>query len=290
MAHPTTTNVRSSDGVELAVHDFGGDGPTILFAHATGFHGMVWAPIIDELGPDFHSVSVDLRGHGDSGIPHHGSFDWSGFADDVEAVIAHLGAPRPLFGVGHSKGGAALLLAEQRRPGTFVGMYLFEPIVFHAEARSRSASMAESPLAVGARRRREVFASRDEAYQNYASKPPLDALDPRALWAYVDHGFADLDDGSVRLKCRGEHEAAVYSMSAGHDAFDHLERVRCPVTVAAGALSDGIPAALAEPIASGLPAGTFERHTQLGHFGPLEAPELIAERIRSAFSPTTTPR
>ena len=42
--------------------------------------------------------------------------DWNGFVDDVLAVIDAWGVA-PLVAVGHSKGGAALLLAEQRRPG-----------------------------------------------------------------------------------------------------------------------------------------------------------------------------
>ena len=59
-----------------------------------------------------------------------------------------------------------------------------------------------NPLAEGALRRRPTFASRDEAFENYSSKPPFSALDPDALRAYVDHGFADEPDGTVRLKCR----------------------------------------------------------------------------------------
>jgi pimeloyl-ACP methyl ester carboxylesterase len=276
-------NVSSTDDVELTVHDFGGDGPTALFAHATGFHGMVWEPLIAELTPFLRCVALDMRGHGDSTRPASGSFDWSGFAADVLAVVDDLGAPTPLFGVGHSKGGAALLRAEATRPGSFTALYCFEPIVMTPEARLASAAMGdEQPLAVGARKRREVFESLDAAYENFASKPPLRTLHPAALRAYVDHGFAPLPDGTVRLKCRGEDEAAVYTMGGAHDTYDRLHLVTCPVTIAASGELEGA-GRLAGPVADALPTCRFEEHPDLGHFGPLEAPTVIAEHIRRAF-------
>lgn len=286
MPAPTSQRVASTNGVEVAVHDFGGDGPTIVFAHATGFHGLVWTPLIGELHDRFRCVAFDFRGHGDSLVPDTGSFDWSGFADDAEAVIDSLAIDpaQPLFGVGHSKGGAALLLTEQRRPGTFAAMWCFEPIVLDAQRRAQSRAMGEHPLSTGARRRREVFTSRDEAYENYASKPPLDDLDPAALRAYVDHGFVDLDDGTVRLKCRGADEAAVYANSTGHTAFDHLHEVGCPVTVAAGQILDHSPSVFAASVAEALPHGRFKHFPELGHFGPLQDPKLVAHRIAEAFS------
>lgn len=278
--------IDSTHGVDLAVHDFGGEGPTILFAHATGFHGRVWQPLAAQLVDRFRCIAVDFRGHGDSTTPNHGSFDWAGFADDTEAVLdaLRLEPSRPLYGVGHSKGGAALLLTEQRRPGTFAALWCFEPIVLSPERRAQSDAMGEHPLATGARRRREVFASRDEAYDNYASKPPLDELHPDTLRAYVAHGFEDLDDGTVRLKCRGEDEAAVYANSTSHAAYDHLDEVRCPVTIVAGAVSEDSPSVFAESVAAALPRGRYEQFTDLGHFGPLQDPDRMAAHIRERFS------
>jgi pimeloyl-ACP methyl ester carboxylesterase len=89
-------------------------------------------------------------------------------------------------------------------------------------------------MVVGARRRRAVFASRQEAYDNYAGKPPLDALTPEALHAYVDHGFLDRPDGSVELACHPEQEAGIFEGGAGQDAFALLGEVPCPVLVMAG--------------------------------------------------------
>jgi pimeloyl-ACP methyl ester carboxylesterase len=279
--------LRSTDGVDLTVHDFGGDGPTLLLAHATGFHGLVWSPLVAHLGPDTHCVAVDFRGHGDSSAPLDGTYRWAGFADDILTVVGSLTTtdrPRPLFGVGHSKGGAALLLAEQRRPGTFDGLYCFEPVVMPPPVRAHILeSDVEPHLATDARRRRRSFRSFDDALDNFSSKPPMNTFDPAALSAYIHHGFATRPDGTVELKCRPEDEATVYLMAHQDDAFELLSSVACPVTVAAGALAESGPAAFAEQIAEALPAGRFEFDPSLGHFGPMEHPALVAEQIRRAL-------
>lgn len=276
-AEPVT--VASTDGVRLALHDLGGTGEPLLLAHATGFHGRVWAPLAREL-PEVHAWAPDLRGHGDATAPADGSFSWEGFADDVLAVVDHLGL-RGGIAAGHSKGGAALLLAEQRRPGTFRALYCYEPVVF--PPLPEDVVSDGGPLAEGALRRRASFGSVDEAVANYSAKPPLDVLAPEVLRAYVEHGFAARPDGSIALKCRPEHEAQVYRMGAQHRAFERLGQVTCPVTVAVGAVTPYGPAAVAEQIASALPAGRLETHPDLGHFGPLEDPPAIAAAIRAAL-------
>lgn len=202
----------------------------------------------------------------------------------VAEVLAARSPGEPVVGFGHSKGGAALLLAEQRAPGTFAALYLYEPVVFPSIP--SFGPSGEHPLATGALRRRRSFASKDEAFENFAAKPPFNALRPDALRAYVDHGFADDGEGGVSLKCAPEHEAQVYRMGITHDAFAHLGEVGCPVAVARGALGEPGPVMVAEAIAEALPHGQLHAFDDLGHFGPLEDPDRIADDLLAFLIPS----
>jgi pimeloyl-ACP methyl ester carboxylesterase len=270
----------STDGVEVAAYDLGGDGPPQLLAHATGFHAHVFVPLAARLGERFHCFAFDERGHGETSAPDGLDYDWHGFAEDAGAVTRGLGLDRP-FAFGHSAGGAALLLAEAADPGCFRALYCYEPVVMPVDP---PLGPRENSLSEGARRRRGVFASRDEAYANYAAKPPFAALAPEALRAYVDFGFADEPDGSVRLRCRPEVEAAIYRMGSAHDAFARFADVRCPVTVACGERTDAFTPPLVEQQAAALPHGRVEILPGLGHFGPLEDPATVAEAVARAFA------
>jgi pimeloyl-ACP methyl ester carboxylesterase len=269
----------STDGLEIAAWDLGGDGPPMVLAHATGFHGQVWRPLAAHLD-GFHCYSFDERGHGDSVTQPGYQFDWTGFADDSLATVDGFGMERP-YGVGHSAGGAALLMAEAARPDTFRALYVWEPVVMPFDV---PPAPQESPLSEGALRRRDAFPSREDAYANYASKPPFSVLHPDALRAYVDHGFADADDGQVRLKCRPADEAQMYRMGSAHRAFSRFGEVGCPVVVACGADTDGFGPALVELQAARLPHARTDVLSGLGHFGPLQDPAAVAASVRRAFA------
>jgi pimeloyl-ACP methyl ester carboxylesterase len=275
--------VTTPDGNRVAVHELGGSGPTLLLAHATGFHGMVWTPVAARLSEHFRCVAFDERGHGDSDPAPDGDYDWNGFATDALAVIEALDLGDGLLAAGHSCGGALLLLAEERCPGTFSRLWAFEPVMIPAEGLATLPVPGENPLAAGARRRRATFDSKQAAFDNYAGKPPFNALDPGALRAYVEHGFAEQPDGSVRLKCEPEDEARTYEMGMRHGAYDGLTKVECPVTVVCGAETDAFPEPIIRMIAERLPAGRPEVLPDLGHFGPLQDPAAVAASIEAAL-------
>ena len=273
--------VPSSAGVQLAVHDLGGpaDGRPLLLCHATGFHGRVWRALAEEL-PERHCLAPDFRGFGDSTPPADLDFDWRGFGDDVLAVVDHFELS-DVQAVGHSKGGAALLLAELARPGTFDRLVLFEPIVFPAggEGLPVLPQPGSNPMAETARRRRDTFESFEATIERFASKRPLGSLRRDVLEDYVRHGFRPTDDGRVTLKADKEHEARTYEHSHGHGGFERLGEVTCPVLVAHG--SDGdLPGLIAPMVAEALPAAELRPFPELGHFGPLEDPPAFAAVVR----------
>jgi len=290
MTQPHSYMVAGPAG-ELAVHDWAPDdadrrGSPVLLAHPTGFHGLVWAPVADRLvAAGRHVWSFDFRGHGNSDAPDPdgGAYAWDGFASDALAVTEYLdlAGDHRLVACGHSKGAAALFLGEVRRPGTFARIWAYEAIVFPTDqAPEPGAAPADNfPMARNARRRRNAWASVEEAYEAYASKPPLNAMTPESLRAYVEYGLRDRGDGVFELKCSPEVEARVYSMAPLNGVWAVLPEVKSEVVVACGRASNDINPTLAEGTARRLPNARLEVWPGRGHFGPQEAPDACAASI-----------
>ncbi|HVF14540.1 MAG TPA: alpha/beta hydrolase [Acidimicrobiales bacterium] len=291
--------IPSTDGVEVAVHDLGGDGPALVLVHATGFCGGVLGPLAAALSGSFHAWAIDVRGHGTTATPDGLDFRWTGFSDDVLAVLDWLrvegAAPDGVFGFGHSSGGAAVLDAEARRPGTFRALYCYEPIVWPTPPPAASRDL----LVEGALRRRDTFDSRDAARANFAAKPPFSGLASAALDAYVACGFEDADGGGgpggpggglgggggpVRLRCRREWEASVYREGLAHDGFSRLGAVECPVVVASGDRWEALDRDIVARQAAALPHGRIETFRGLGHLGPMEDPAAVAASVATALA------
>jgi pimeloyl-ACP methyl ester carboxylesterase len=281
---PASHRFTADGGIARVVHDWGGAGSPILLAHATGFHGRIWAPVAERLAAAGHRVlSFDFRGHGDSDAPpvETESYSWTGFADDVLAVTDHLdlaGTPG-LVACGHSKGAASLLLGEATRPGTFPRIVAFEPIVFASE--QALPPQEDFFLARAARKRRNTWSSVDEAFETYASKPPLNVMTPASLRAYVEYGLRDRGDGVLELKCRPEVEARVYSMAPNNGAWSALPTITAAVSVVCGAVSTDIGPELAAQIVERLPHGTLHVMEGCGHFGPQQDPDAFTALVSS---------
>ncbi len=276
---PVSSRIRGEGGIDLAVHDWGGDGTPTVLAHPTGFHGRVWAPVAELLvASGFRVWSFDFRGHGDSTAPpvaEH-AYSWRGFAEDVLAVVLAIGLGGAVA-CGHSKGGAAVLLAEALEPGTFSRIWTYEPIVFPGQ--DAPAPSEDNFLSQSARKRRNIWPSIEAAYESYASKPPLNVMTPESLRTYVDYGLRARADGGFELKCQPEVEAQVYAMASANGVWGAAPRIEAPVVVACGEHSTDVGPPLAARFADRLPHGRLEVMAGLGHFGPQQDPPAIAASI-----------
>lgn len=274
--------IGSTDGVSLAVHDYNPDSlsPTVLFSHATGFHGRVFDPVAQALVDTYHCLTFDFRGNGDSTLPFDWIVRWSAYGDDALAVARYAAGSGPVIGVGHSMGGAALVMAALRQPELFTILVLFEPIIF--PPRPPEPVSDTNFLADAARKRRTSFASFEEALANYAAKPPLNVFHPDALSAYVNFGFRQQQGGGVTLKCSPEHEARTYETGALHETWSELGSLTTPTLVISGFDLGQGPASIAPQIAAAIPGSHFRKFEELGHLGPMQDPQLFATIIRQA--------
>ncbi len=265
----------TANGIRLHYVDWGGDGPPALLLHPTGFHAHVWTPYVRHLRPRFHCYGLDARGHGDSDKP--GSYGWPDFQADLLGFMHALGL-RGVLGIGHSAGGTMISLAAAEEPELVERAVLLDPILFFEDTPQPAPS--DNGLAVGARKRRMNWPSREAILQSYGSRPPFNAWQREFLEDYVKWGVRDEPDGSVTLKCSGEDEAEMYRWGPRRLPSELvLPRVRCPVLLVAGAQSEAFPPAKAQRAAELLPDVEPLSVPDTGHFVPFERPAVVLEAI-----------
>ena len=243
---------------------------TVAFAHATGFCCGVWRPVVASLPTGVESLVWDFPSHG-SAPKAEPPIDWWDMATFTLAQVG--GARKPLIGVGHSMGGAILLMAEIRAPGTFAALLLIEPIVFPPPY-----GEYEGPQTLLATKRRNQFNSREEARENFVDKLPFSAWHPDALDGYIDCGLIDSPDG-VALACRPQDEVAMYKAATRHGVWDLLGKVDPPVTILAGGSSETHTVDFLRYLGGQIPNCEYEIIPGTGHFLPMEMPEVVADRI-----------
>lgn len=118
-----------SAGTRLfAVED--GDGRAIVILHGGMASHVAVLPLIAPLAPRYRVIAPDLRGSGRSwsGVP----LTFDRLADDVAALLDHLGVKRSVVG-GASGGSGVALRFALRHPGRTAGLVLVKPVYGGAE-------------------------------------------------------------------------------------------------------------------------------------------------------------
>jgi pimeloyl-ACP methyl ester carboxylesterase len=242
---------------------------TAAFAHATGFCGGVWRPVVAALH-GMETLVWDFPCHGSAPKLEHPIDWWDLGTWTLSQLSATLG---PLIGVGHSMGGAALLMAEIKAPGTFAALLLIEPIVFPPPFERR-----EGALSAQALKRKNHFESRVDARANFAGKLPFSAWNRMAFDGYIDCGLVETADG-IELACRPADEAEIYRGATQHGVWDLLGNLDPPVTILAGANSDTHSLEVVQRLAKRIPRSEYQIIAGAGHFLPMEMPEVVVDSL-----------
>ena len=104
-------NVTTPDGLTISAQEYGNpNGPGIVFIHGFSQSHLSWMRQTDsDLTKEFHIVTYDLRGHGNSDKPLEAARyrDSKAWGDEVQAVIDAAGLKRPVL-VGWSYAGRVI--------------------------------------------------------------------------------------------------------------------------------------------------------------------------------------
>lgn len=104
----------SADNVPIRYDDYGSAAATLVLVHGWSCDRSYWSEQIEPLSRHYRVVTVDLGGHGESGL---GRSEWTiaSFGQDVAAVIDALELDSVVL-VGHSMGGDVIFQAARLRP------------------------------------------------------------------------------------------------------------------------------------------------------------------------------
>jgi non-heme chloroperoxidase len=104
-------SVKTPDGLTISAQEWGNPaGPEILFIHGFSQSYLSWMRQVDgDLAKEFHIVTYDLRGHGNSDKPLDPKYyrDSKAWGDEVQAVMDAAGLKHPVL-VGWSYAGRVI--------------------------------------------------------------------------------------------------------------------------------------------------------------------------------------
>jgi pimeloyl-ACP methyl ester carboxylesterase len=229
-------------------------------------------PLADRLAASARIVSLDFPGHGQSPVPHE-AWDIPAHAALVRHVLEHTVAARhasserPVILVGHSNGGrvALHLMSETDPPAAVRALVLVAPSGIR---RQRTAS---TRIKAGlARTLKAPFQVLPRPLRDLG----LDWLRHSLVWKALSSADYQALDGVMRetfVKC------------VNHYVEDRLDRIHVPVLVFRGDGDDAITAEQVDRLVAGLPDAGLYTVPGAGHYAHLDAPDIVAEGIRSFF-------
>jgi lipase len=276
--HMRTQNIGHAD-LPYLLYD--GNGPTIIFLHATGFLPWLWHPIALILSSLYRIIVPNFSDH-HAGDPAKGGINWLLLAEDLSLFCKRLNVENP-FLVGHSMGATISTMVTALYGVQSKAMVLIEPIFLPRPFYLAQMSVNDHPLASKAIKRTNTWRNDTEAMEYLKSKALFKSWNEEVLKLYVRYGMVKTDTGTLQLACSPQHEAALFMGGMQYDPWPILPNVTCPVLILEGEKSENRHLIDLTEVVSHLPQGSHKTIKGAGHLIPMELPEKTAIIIGDYF-------
>ncbi|MDP9899219.1 alpha/beta fold hydrolase [Variovorax ginsengisoli] len=113
------------NGQDLYFEDSGGDGPAVIFSHGLLMDSSMFEPQVAALKSRYRCIVWDERGHGRTATDTCTPFTYYDSANDLAALLAHLGVQRAVL-AGMSQGGYLSLRCALTHPALVRALILID--------------------------------------------------------------------------------------------------------------------------------------------------------------------
>jgi pimeloyl-ACP methyl ester carboxylesterase len=263
--------VRTSDGLDLTVVEFGGSGDPILLLHGLMGRATTWWAVAEWLAGHGRVLGLDARGHGRSGA--RGPWTTDRMVADVTDVLADvisdvLTGVGPAVVVGHSMGGLHGLVAAAHRPDLVRALVVEDMGV---DFRGRDAEAV-----------RAWFGAMPQPFPSLAAVRRAFGWPRPEFGEYMAECVEERADG-YHLLAAVEHTTEIAAEWAARDHWDAVAAVRCP-TLLVEAEESVAPAGQMALMAHRTRAATHIRIPGTGHLVHAGAPGAYREAVESFVS------
>lgn len=262
------------------------DKPLIHFAHANGVPSKTYQKVFDLLSDEFDVIYLPvMSAHKGYPVDNH----WDNLIDQLVYSIESQANGRQVIGLGHSMGALTTFMAAGKRPDLFSQVVIMDPpmilgklsLLFHL-AKTLSPSTVDKITPAGqSKNRRDIWDSRQDAYNQLRDKALFRSFDEDCFQAYIDHGLVDTADGKVTLTVPVQSEVDVFRLNPSW-FWLNVVKPAIPVQQLSGEDSQFIRRGFPQDLQKQL--GVNYYLTKGAHMFPLEYPELTVQRIKELIA------
>ena len=273
---------RFEQGDKLRLHylDWGTAGlPPLVFLHGGGQNAHTWDLVALALRLDYHVLSVDLPGHGDSAWSEEGQYTPQSSAREVEALFRRIGLKRFVL-AGMSMGGnTSIAYAGEHHQATLDGLIVVD---VGPEIRPEGVDVIRGIMQA----QMDVeYDSIDQAIDLTRAHNPQR---PREVSASrMPHNLRQLPSGKWVWKYdtrfrRGAPQTPEQRqrMLNRSELWDDVRKIGCPTLVVRGARSKILLAEDADKLAAAFPQAEKVEIPNAGHSVQTDNPAVLAAEMR----------
>lgn len=217
---------ETDDGVGLHYEETG-SGTPVIFVHEFAGDWRSWEPQMRHFGQRYRAITYSARGYPPSDIPEHpGSYNQNRAADDILAVLDHLGIERAHV-VGLSMGGFATLHFGFRHPGRTLSLTV-AGCGYGAEPGQRERFRGEA-AAIAEALQRDGMAAFAARYAYGPTRVQFENKNPRghAEFARQLAEHSALGSANTQLGCQGERPSL-------YDLTPQMQALTVPTLILTG--------------------------------------------------------